>query len=85
MKHYARVAPGKATAHDVFYSDDAGQIVVAERPVESEARRRDTANLRPAGLRARRAHEESRRRARTTRAAVRTGTRSCPTQDSENG
>ena len=82
MKHYPRVEPGKATAHDVFYSDDAGQIVVAERPVESEARRRDTANPRPAGLRTRRSREESRHRARNAR--VRTGASSCRTPGSEN-
>ena len=81
MKHYPRVAPGKATAHDVFYSDDVDQILVTEHPVESEVRMRDSASLRPAGLRSRRAREESRHRARTT---VRIGAGSCRTQDKEN-
>ena len=84
MKHYPRVAPGKTTAHDVFYSDDAGQIVVADHAVDSEARMRDSANLRPAGLRARRAREESRHRARTSRAPVRTGARSCRAHGNDN-
>lgn len=85
MNKYPLVASGKTTAHDVFYSNDAGQIVLVERPLDSEARLRDTANLRPADLRVRRARDESGRRSRHARSAGRTSAKSCRTQGNEPG
>ena len=63
--------------------NDADQINVPELPGGSDARQRHTADLRPAGLRARRARQEARHRGRNPHGVARPGAKPCCSRDGE--
>ncbi|MGF6603471.1 hypothetical protein P3T23_008225 [Paraburkholderia sp. GAS448] len=83
MNKYSRIASGNGTARDFFDRNDADQINVPELPGSSDARQRHTADLRPAGLRARRARQEARHRGRNPHGVARPGAKPCCSRDGE--
>ncbi|WP_133666614.1 hypothetical protein [Paraburkholderia sp. BL10I2N1] len=83
MNKHSLVASGNGTARDFFDRNDADPINVPELPVGSDARQRHTADLRPAGLRARRTRQETRHRGRNPHGVARPGAKPCRSLDGE--
>ena len=83
MNKHSLVASGNGTARDFFDRNDADQINVPELPGGSDARQRYTADLRPAGLRARRARQEARHRGHNLHGVARPGAKPCRSRDGE--